>query len=329
MRELSRRAALAYRLRANHLTGGESVDLLTAAHSGLQDGSPLSALLSLAARVAEVQANDWRAPGLSQVFGPRGAIYVVRTEDVDVFTLGLLPRDELRMARIDTTAQQVRKILDGRPMRQADVVARLPTIGGTRGLRWAATAGGITPTWDTVDTVVYPTTPAALDPEGARIELARRFFRYLGPATAQDLRWWLDGLQVDANATVAALGDELESVLVEGQPCLALRSTAAADSPVETTSLHLLPPDDTYINRRTTALLVTITERRKLLWPKAPPPGALVIDGEVHGTWRRRKGTIELTPWSHTTRQLRSDVDELAASLPLSSGIEVNWLDPE
>ncbi|MCP4964056.1 MAG: winged helix DNA-binding domain-containing protein [bacterium] len=325
MRHISRQSALASQLHANHLTAGESIDLDAAAHSGLQDGSPLSALLSLAARVTGVEPNDWRAPGLAQVFGPRGAIYVVRTKDIDVFTLGLLPRDKVRVARIETVAAHVRQVLDGSPMRQADLVAQLPEIGGTRGLRWGATAGGITPTWDTIDTVVYPTAPAVLDPETARIELARRFFRYLGPATAQDLRWWLDGLQADADETVAALADELEPVIVQDQPCLALRSTD--DTPPDITGIHLLPPDDTYINRRVGVLLVPDTARRKLLWPKAPPPGALVIDGEVKGTWRRRKGRIGITPWRKPSPGLRSDVDELAAGLPLPTAIEVHWLD--
>jgi hypothetical protein len=329
MRELSRAAVLAYRLRVNHLTGDRSADLLAAAHSGLQDGSPLSALLSFAARVTGVEADDWRAPGLAQVFGPRGAIYVVRTEDIGVFTLGLLPRDALRVARIETVAEHVRRVLDGSPMRQADVVTKLPGIGGTRGLRWAATAGGITPTWDTVDTVVHPTPAAAMDAESARLELARRFFRYLGPATAQDLRWWLDGLQTDADETVRALGDELEPVMVESQPCLLLRDSGREDPPIDTTGVHLLPPDDTYINRRIGGLLVQTAERRSMLWPKAPPPGALVIDGEVHGTWRRQKGSIEITPWHTISRRLQADVDETAGGLPLSteSGIQVGWRD--
>lgn len=65
--------------------------MVDAARAGLQDSSPRSALLSLHARVEGIQPDAWRDPILAQVFGPRGAIYVVPRSDVGVFTLGLLP----------------------------------------------------------------------------------------------------------------------------------------------------------------------------------------------------------------------------------------------
>ena len=128
MSEFRRNQVLAYRLRVNHLSGRRLPRgaLVSAAHSGLQDGSPRSALLSLAARVEGVAPDDWRADGLTQVFGPRGAVYVVPQEDVGVFTLGLLPRASERVAAIGRAAEKVHEVLAGKSMRQADLVAALP-----------------------------------------------------------------------------------------------------------------------------------------------------------------------------------------------------------
>ena len=128
MDELQRDQVLAYRLWVNHLAGERlpAGSLALAARSGLQDGSPRSALLSLAARVDGVAADDWRAGGLAQVFGPRGAVYVVPEGDVGVFTLGLLPRDPVRIVELEATARQVHGALGGAPMRQSDVLAALP-----------------------------------------------------------------------------------------------------------------------------------------------------------------------------------------------------------
>ena len=128
MIRIQRNAVLAYRLAVNHLAGSRADSLQAAARSGLQDGSPRSALLSLAARAEGVGPNDWRAPGLAQVFGPRGAIYVVAAQDVGVFTRGLLPRDWGQLARLEADAVSIHAVLGGEPLRQADVVAALPDL---------------------------------------------------------------------------------------------------------------------------------------------------------------------------------------------------------
>ena len=51
-------------------------------------------MLALQARVDDVRPDDWRDERFVQVWGPRGAVWVVRREDVAVFTHGRLPRDD-------------------------------------------------------------------------------------------------------------------------------------------------------------------------------------------------------------------------------------------
>ena len=331
----TRKQALGYRLRVNHLAGERlpAGSLVAAASSGLQDGSPRSALLSLAARVDGVGPDDWRASGLAQVFGPRGAIYVVPKTDVGVFTRGLLPRDPDRLAKLEADARKVHAVLGGGPMRQSDVVTAVPELGeSARQLRRAATLGTLIPVWDTVDTIVHPVAPPTVDPEAARLELARRFFRFYGPATVKDLQWWLDGLLGDAAATVTALGDELAKVIAAGQEHLVTAETLPyLTGTTDPDEVLLLPPDDVYINRLAGRLLVPDPVRFKMLWPQAPPPGALVIGGEVRGTWRRRGGAVVVTQWDEVSPSHRNRAETIAADWPLrpEERAAVSWVDVE
>ncbi len=250
-------------------------------------------MLSLAARVEGVGADDWRADGLAQVFGPRGAIYVVVADDVGVFTLGLLPRDQERVARLEEIAALAHEVLGRQPLRQSDLLGVLPGEVNSRELRWAATLGSLVPVWDTVDTIVHPAVEPEIAAEEARLELARRFFRYLGPATVGELQWWLAGSRKDAATTVAALGDEIVDVEVVDRSCLMLAgSLPMAGDRLEPDHVLLLPPDDVYISRIAREVLLPDVEQAKLLWPQAPPPGGLVVGGVVCGTWRRRQGRI-------------------------------------
>ncbi|MDJ0664919.1 MAG: crosslink repair DNA glycosylase YcaQ family protein [Acidimicrobiia bacterium] len=333
MDALRREQILGYRLRVNHLAGERlpAGSLPVAARSGLQDGSPRSALLSLAARVEDVGPDDWRADALAQVFGPRGAVYVVPAADVGVFTRGLLPRHPARVAELEQVAGRVHAVLGGAPMRQADVMAALPGLAGTRELRWAATLGTLVATWDTVDTIVHPAPRPAIGAGEARLELARRFFEYLGPATVKDLQWWLAGSRADAAATVEALGNELAQVVVEGRECLALASSLPRqDDRPDPDLVHLLPPDDVYINRLNRHLLVPAPDRQRLLWPQAPPPGALIVGGETQGTWRRLGSAVTITPWGALSPQHRERAEAIAAGWPLGddSKVTVSWADP-
>lgn len=328
VRQLDRTSALGHRLVVNGLVGPRlpRTRLVEAARPGLQDGSPRSALLSMAARVEKTEPDDWRHPDLAQVFGARGAIYVVPRTDIGVFTKGLLPRDPDRIVELERMQHRVQRLLNGSPMRQADLVTALPELGGTRGLRWVGTLGSIVPLWDTIDTIVQPHPTPEIDAEDARRELARRFFRHLGPATAGDLQWWLDGSRADAAATTASIEDDLEEVLVDGRPCL--MTAPIGDVRPDPDALHLLPPDDTYINRRARNILLPDPARQKLLWPQAPPPGALVIAGEIAGTWRRRGKAVEITRWRRITATQRKAAEQIAAEWPLENGpATVSWAD--
>lgn len=331
MAKLDRRKVLSYRYQVNGLQGRLPLeDLVAAAHSGMQDSAPRSGVISLHARVEGVTHDTWTSRDLVQVWGPRGAVYLIAKRDLATFTFGLMPRDPERVADLEKKAKQVLRVLDGRPQRHSAVLKRTPTVGDVRELLWVATTGWFLPFWDASTTALYPAEPPEGDAEEARLDLARRFLHYFGPTTTRALQWWTDSSAEDASKTMAALGPELATVQVAGEEVLMLaedidRATIA--TPPE--GIHLLPPDDVYISRLAGPLLVPDAALYNRLYPKAPNPGALVIDGEVVATWRRRDRRLTMIPFPGVkTGELSDRVLEAAKALPLESDPDstvVDW----
>src|SRR5438309_9312152 len=112
---IARENVLAFRQRATflhrRLPPGRLVD---AAFAGLQDSAPRSAGLALHARVKDVSPSAWRDPRFVQVWGPRGAVYVVPSRDVAVFTLGRFPRNPVLAAAGKAAADKAKRAFRNR-----------------------------------------------------------------------------------------------------------------------------------------------------------------------------------------------------------------------
>src|SRR5256885_3313322 len=113
---IKREKVLAFRQRATflhrRLPPGRLVD---AAFAGLQDSAPRSAVLALHARVKDVSPSAWRDPRFVQVWGPRGAVYVVPSRDVAVFTLGRSPRNPVVAAAGRAAPPKAQRAFPQRP----------------------------------------------------------------------------------------------------------------------------------------------------------------------------------------------------------------------
>jgi hypothetical protein len=112
-------------------------------------------------------------------------------------------------------------------------------------------------------------------------------------------------------------------MLAEDEPMA--RADDAAPAPA-----RLLPSGDTYflLQGAARALLVPDARRRDLLWTPRVWPGALLVDGEVAGTWRRAGGTVTVEPWARLSRRVRQAVEREVAALPLPGLVGpsvVNW----
>ncbi len=93
---------------------------------------------------------------------------------------------------------------------------------------------------------------------------------------------------------------------------------------------RLLPSGDAYflLWGADRELLVPDADRRGALWTSRVWPGAVLVEGEVVGTWRRAQATVTVQPWRRLSRAARDAVEMEAESLPLP-GVEgpivVRW----
>ena len=58
-------------------------------------------------------------------------------------------------------------------------------------------------------------------------------------------------------------------------------------------------------------------DRRLLLWTRRVWPGAVLVGGEIVGTWRRAERAIPISLWRGLARKERDAVGAEAESLPL------------
>ena len=64
-------------------------------------------------------------------------------------------------------------------------------------------------------------------------------------------------------------------------------------------------------------LLVPDAALRAELWTSRVWPGALLVGGEIAGTWRRANEKVSIQPWRQLTPKEIDAVEAEAASLPL------------
>ena len=103
------------------------------------------------------------------------------------------------------------------------------------------------------------------------------------------------------------------------------------EAPAPAAAARLLPSGDAYTLRATSedrALLVPDAGQCRELWTPRVWPGALLVAGEVVGTWRRAQRTLMIQVWQRLSRTAREAVVAEAESLPLpdtGGRIVVHW----
>jgi hypothetical protein len=316
-----------------------------AAWLGLQDTPPNAAGEALAARMEGATARDLEA--LVIVPSVRGAPLALAPEDLAVFTEGLSPPDERAAAALIQTAA---KTLDGITAMDAldrvsaavaDSLAagpldrdafhqalreRLPgeLLWWCRGCQshhvhpslWRATGvrGVLSIAGRDGRTAIFAAPPPAPAVEDPGAELARRFLRGYGPATPSLLAKWAGIAPAHAKALWARAG-ALEQVAVDGRRAWVLAEDAAAlERPPAATGIRLLPGYDALLAARDREVMLPEPERRKQLWRLLGNPGAVLVDGDLAGTWRAaRKGprlVVSVQPFPGAPSP---DADALAA----------------
>jgi hypothetical protein len=309
--------------------------LTDAAWGGLQDSAPRAALLALHARVDGVNPSSWEDPALVQIWF-RASDYVVPRADVGVFTRGAMPRDARDADALEQLADEIAKVLgDGRADSRA-VASLLPRHLPPFAVRLASPTGRLHIRWDASRVEIIAAERPAIDDETARVELARRFLHWLGPADPMLFAKWTRASRRDAQATWAALADEMVPVSFDGRPgwILANDEASLADA-APPSGCRFLPlgdpclypgddlpapppaqvPDDA--RRITTRLINSLT-------------GRIVVDGEVVGAWGRVKGNVTIDAWPSLSKRREPEVEAEAAGMAPALGVPVTvrWLPP-
>ena len=335
--DFSRAQILAHRRRAGaleeRLAAGED-SLRTAAWVGLQDSMPRAALLSIHARVAGTGPSAWEDPSLVQLWGPRYSAYVVAAADAGLFARARIPVDVAGRRRAEELASLLHAFLDGRTMPYGEA-GRALGMHGNR-LRYAAATGTVRIRWDGArQPAVWTVPPPDIDPAAARLELARRYLHVFGPSTPAAFAGWLGIKPAPGFAAFDALNPSLAPARTpSGDAWILAADEASFRAPAEPTTdgARLLPSGDAYflLQGADRQLLVPEADRRSSLWTSRVWPGAVLLSGELVGTWRRADADVTVQPWRRLTPAERTAIQAEAESLPLPGAegrIRVRWVD--
>jgi hypothetical protein len=258
-------------------------------------------------------------------------VYVTAAEDRAVFTLGRFPNTDKAQERATLIAARLAAHLDGRREAYDDVGDALGV--NPNALRYATTTGSVLIRWEGARAPLLWTVPApGIDPPIARAELARRYLHVFGPGTPLAFAKWAGVNDRLAAAAFDALWDEL---LVVRTPVgeawvLASDEEGLRAQPRSVAPARLLPSGDAYYlfwgaDRE---LLVPDSAHRAELWTSRVWPGAVLLAGEVVGTWRRAQDTVSMHLWKGLQRAERDALEAEAVGLPIpgcEGQIRVVW----
>ncbi len=144
-----------------------------------------------------------------------------------------------------------------------------------------------------------------VDPEPARVELARRYLRAFGPATTNDLKWWSGWTKRETLAALGVLGDELTPVSLDDTDAWVLTAELSALTAAEpVSSVRLLPVWDTYLMAYATSPAGRARQVAEADYPKVYDKAGngtstVVVDGVAAGVWELDPdaGTVTVAPF--------------------------------
>ena len=248
-----------------------------------------------------------------------------------MFTLGRLPDDAEGGLFAQDLADRLEAFLGGRRLTYGEAGRGLGVHPNQ--LRYAAPTGRVVLRWDGARQPTVWTVPAPNgDPADARLELARRYLHVFGPGSPAAFAEWAGIAPARGRAAFEALAGELVPVDTPIGDAWILGSDEHAFHAPEgrPAAARLLPSGDAWFLLRGPAreLLVPDLARRGELWTPRVWPGAVLVAGDVVGTWRRAQAKLSISPWRALSSRERAAVESEAASLPLP-GIEgkivVRW----
>jgi hypothetical protein len=285
---------------------------------------PRAALFSMHARVEGVEPTTWEDASLLQLWGPRYSAYVVAARDLAVFSLGRLPDDEGDRQLAEDRAASLHALLGGERMAYGDAGRALGVRPNS--LRYAAPTGTVVLRWDGArQPVIWTVPPPEVDPRDAHLELARRYLHIFGPATPRAFAVWAGIPHERGIGAFDALRRSLTPVRTPiGEAFILSRDEPGfRASPGPVAPARLLPSGDAYslLQGDDRAILAPNSDHRSALWTPRVWPGAVLVEGEIVGTWRRAKDKVTIQSWYRLSRAARDAVEAEVTSLPVP-GVE-------
>jgi hypothetical protein len=291
---------------------------------------PRAAVLSIHARVAGTTSRTWEDPTLVQLWGPRFQVYVVAARDLPIFSVARYPDDARGRRVAEEMAAGLRATLGDRRMPDRDAAE---TMGVGNRIRYAAPTGTVLIRWEGARApTIWIVSRPSVEPLDARLELARRYLHVYGPTAPAAFAKWAGIGTGQAVGAFDALARELLPVRTPiGDAWMLAADEATVREPARPAApARLLPSGDAYflLHGADRELLVPEANRRDLLWTSRVWPGAMLMEGEIAGTWRRAGSDMTVETWRPLSIAERAAVEVEAASLPLpNSGapIRVRW----
>ncbi|MFI2648539.1 winged helix DNA-binding domain-containing protein [Micromonospora fulviviridis] len=347
---VDQRQVMNFRVRAQQLDRAEGALGNTAVLDiGVQDTGPDGGRWALAVRGVDVAAMS--ADDLILLWTVRGAPHLYRRADVGEVAAAVEPFSDADagrriydaakplkaagigiLAALDELAAHMRAIVT-EPTVKGEVSRRLAEVMPAPYLRFcrpcdathlyempfrlAAVRAGLELQLDTSPPVLQRTAQfnKAAAPED-RFDLIRAYLRLLGPATPKHVADYLDAPVKDVKTRWP---EDVIEVVVGGE----VRSLLAADEEAlesaDARATRLLGPYDLFLQAKDRATLVPGAAHAKELWPVLGRPGAVLVDGELVGTWRPRKSgktfKVAVQPWQALSATTRNDIIEQAERL--------------
>lgn len=326
---------------------------------GVYSSSP-TCYLSLAARVEGFTLDDldrelYETRSVVRLRAQRQMAYVQPVAELPMFMAAARPGPAGRAsvlrqmaatyAEYEATAARVEEVMAGRePMSVAEIRAeldeenlRLVVALMTRETRlvrtrprgsWRSDSYGYARWRDWVGAPVD-----GLDAADARVALARRYLSVLGPATAEDLRWWAGWKVGETKAALAALDGETTVVRL-GYPEGAVEALIltvdlpAMEEAAPVDGVRLLPMWDAYpMGYRDRRRIVAPGRHGQVIDPVGNATSMILADGEAAGVWQAvwdelpSRLTVRAAPFAGVERweEISAEAARLAEAVGASS----------
>jgi uncharacterized protein YcaQ len=339
---LTWKQALAWRMdRHNLVRRAPAGDMLEVAARicGVHAQVMSSAELTLWARVDElerdaVQRALWDDRALVKLWAMRGTLHLLPAAELGMWLAGLgsyehylkpvwLRSFEITREELEELIEAIGAALDG----------ELRTPASYRGMLCFGPGEGQR---------VRFTKPAAWLPDGvepveqdvALRDIARRYLGAFAPVTRDDLaRWWAVSA-AQAGRMIAALGDEVAQVDVEGETYWMLAGhVAEAAEATPRNIVRLLPGFDQWVvgASRTAPAQLDPEHKARVYRPQGWLSPVLLVNGRMEGVWRHeRKGRrliVELEPFGRLPRWARTQAEREASRLAdfLGGELSLSW----